>query len=385
MKEALVEIKELLLENNDADLLLNEDYFNTIVSKYNMTDEEKESLLSFVERVSLNISDDEEFEQKETKFYTRDNIKQYLTDIRDYSLLTREEEKELFNKIKTTKEELQELKTGNDESAIQNKNEELQELISKAAKSNLRLVVSIAKRYVDSGMSFLDLIQEGNIGLLEAINRYDCEKGFKFSTYATWWIRQAVTRAVADQSRTIRIPVHLHERFMKIHHYKKELEKAGITCTSNDLARDLKVPLESVLFYEKYFDQPISLSTPIGECEDSILEEFIPSEEKTTEEEVFDKLDHDLVDKLLSGKVKGINLKLDKRTKNILTKRYGLDGNEPQSLQSIGDELHLTKERVRQIQAKAERKFRESNKVRRYLGIEEIPVPTTKTKRKKKK
>lgn len=380
MKEALLEIKELLLDDADAELLKDEDFFKLLVDKYNMTEEEKNSLMEFVKAETSTIKDEEKT-KKEEVFYSDDSVRQYIVEVNKYKLLTQDEEKELFTKLKHLKEEINTLKENNEDYSAQE--EEYKQLSDKAIKANLRLVISIAKKYLESNMDFLDLIQEGNIGLMETIDRYDVDKGYKFSTYATWWIRQAITRSIADKSRTIRVPVHLHETFVKINKYKKELEKKGIEKTREEIAQDLNISKEHVLFFEKFCDNPVSLSTPVREEEDSVLLDFIPNEDRSTEEEIFNAVDHRLIMDILDGNVQGLDIKLGKNAKDVLIKRYGLDGADPKTLQEIGNEYKVSRERIRQIQNSAEKKLKGSNKVRTYLGLD--PIDHNKEKKKKKK
>lgn len=393
MQEALNEIKNFILTTGNVEMLLDDEKFNQMITKYKLTEKDKNELFDFLEKSSKLIIEKEveELENDESSIkenydtYTDDSIATYLTEINKYPLLTDEEEFELFTKIKNKKEEIELLNNCQDKDIIEKKNEELRELKSEAANANLRLVISVAKRYSKCGMPFLDLIQEGNIGLLNAIDKYEVTKGFKFSTYATWWIRQAVTRAVADQSRIIRIPVHMNEKFARIHNLIKDNEAKGIFLTRSQVAEQLQLPEETVVFYELYGDQPVSLDTPIGEDEDTLLLDMISSDSKSAEDEVINDINHQLIMDLLDNKVKGINLKIKEQDKDVMIKRYGLDGNGPRTLDSIGQEYNVTKERIRQIQRRIEKKMIKNPRVHRYLGVQPTQAVIDKANQKPKR
>ena len=271
-----------------------------------------------------------------------DPVKVYLKEIGKVPLLTAEEERDLAIRIEE-----------GDESARK-----------KLAESNLRLVVSIAKRYVGRGMSFLDLIQEGNLGLIKAVEKFDYTKGFKFSTYATWWIRQAITRAIADQARTIRIPVHMVETINKVKKTaSKLLHENGREPTDEEIAEKLDMTVEKVRDIQRVSQEPVSLDTPIGEEEDSHLGDFIPDDEAVTPADAASSL-------MLKEELIGALDTLNDREARVLSLRFGLDDGRPRTLEEVGKEFDVTRERIRQIEAKALRKLRHpsrSKKLKDFL------------------
>jgi len=271
-----------------------------------------------------------------------DPVRMYLKEIGKVPLLTMEEEIVLAEKM-----------ASGDESARK-----------RLAEANLRLVVSIAKKYVGRGMLFLDLIQEGNMGLIKAVEKFDYTKGYKFSTYATWWIRQAITRAIADQARTIRVPVHMVETINKLIRIKRQLlQQLGREATPEELAREMELPVERIAEIEKISQEPISIDTPIGEEEDSHLGDFIPDDDAPApaESAAFTLLKEQLVDVLST---------LTPREEKVLKLRFGLDDGRARTLEEVGKVFNVTRERIRQIEAKALRKLRHpsrSKKLKDYL------------------
>ncbi len=271
-----------------------------------------------------------------------DPVRMYLKEIGKVDLLTADQEKELAQRMidgdETAKDEL--------------------------CEANLRLVVSIAKRYVGRGMQFLDLIQEGNLGLIKAVDKFDHTKGFKFSTYATWWIRQAITRAIADQARTIRIPVHMVETINKLIRIQRQLiQELGREPEAEELAQEMGMTVEKVREIMKISQEPVSLEKPIGEEEDSHLGDFIPDDDAPSpaDQAAFTLLKEQLLE-VLKG--------LTPREEKVLRLRFGLDDGRTRTLEEVGKEFNVTRERIRQIEAKALRKLRHpsrSKKLKDYL------------------
>ena len=272
-----------------------------------------------------------------------DPVRMYLREIGKIPLLTYEEEAELAQRI-----------IKGDEEAKQ-----------KLAESNLRLVVSIAKKYVGRGMLFLDLIQEGNMGLIKAVEKFDYNKGFKFSTYATWWIRQAITRAIADQARTIRIPVHMVETINKLIRTSRQLlQQNGREPTPEEIAKEMEISVEKVMEIQKIAQDPVSLETPIGEEDDSHLGDFIQDEDSPAPQ---DSAAHTL----LREQLEEVMDTLTPREAMVLKLRFGLEDGKARTLEEVGKQFDVTRERIRQIEAKALRKLRHpsrSKKLRDYMG-----------------
>ncbi len=271
-----------------------------------------------------------------------DPVKVYLKEIGKVPLLTPEEEIELAIRI------------ADDDAAAK----------KRLAEANLRLVVSIAKRYVGRGMQFLDLIQEGNLGLIKAVDKFDYTKGFKFSTYATWWIRQAITRAIADQARTIRIPVHMVETINRVKKTNSQLlHENGREPTAEEIAARLDMPVEKVREIIRVAQEPVSLETPIGEEEDSHLGDFIPDDDTPAPADAASML-------LLKEQIEKVLGTLTPREAKVLALRFGLEDGHPHTLEEVGKEFNVTRERIRQIEAKALRKLRHpsrSKQLKDYL------------------
>jgi RNA polymerase primary sigma factor len=311
--------------------------------------------------------------QTKKKHYTEDSIRLYLQEIGRIRLLRADEEIELARKIA----ELLEMERAREKLCEQLERDphdtEWAEAVKlpinsfryrlhvgrrakdKMVQSNLRLVVSIAKKYMNRGLSFQDLIQEGSLGLIRAAEKFDHEKGYKFSTYATWWIRQAITRAIADQSRTIRLPVHLYETISRIKKTTKLLsQEMGRKPTEEEIATRMEMTIEKLRFIAKSAQLPISLETPIGKEEDSRLGDFIESDGETPEDQVSKNLLREDLEKVLDG--------LSPRERDVLRLRYGLDDGRMKTLEEIGQIFNVTRERIRQIEAKALRKLRHPNR-----------------------
>ena len=271
-----------------------------------------------------------------------DPVRMYLKEIGKVPLLSPEEEHELAQKMSEG-------------------DEEAKKMLSEA---NLRLVVSIAKRYVGRGMLFLDLIQEGNLGLIKAVEKFDYQKGYKFSTYATWWIRQAITRAIADQARTIRIPVHMVETINKLIRVSRQLlQELGRDPYPEEIAKEMNLSIDKVREIQKIAQEPVSLETPIGEEEDSHLGDFIPDDDAPAPAEAASF-------SLLKEQLTTVLSTLTPREEKVLRLRFGLDDGRARTLEEVGKEFEVTRERIRQIEAKALRKLRHpsrSKKLKDYL------------------
>ena len=318
-EETMAEIDDIPMLDDDADLV----------------GEDLEALgnLDNLEDLDLSIPDGVSLE---------DPVRMYLKEIGRVPLLTADEEKELSKRMED-----------GDEAAKK-----------RLSEANLRLVVSIAKRYVGRGMQFLDLIQEGNLGLIKAVEKYDYKKGFKFSTYATWWIRQAITRAIADQARTIRIPVHMVETINRLIRVQRQLlQDYGREPSPEEIAKEMRIPVERVLEIQKISQEPVSLETPIGEEEDSHLGDFLPDEHLPMPADAasYSMLREQLYEVLET---------LSDREQKVIRLRFGLDDGRQRTLEEVGKEFDVTRERIRQIEAKALRKLRHpsrSRKLRDYL------------------
>ena len=305
-------------------------------------------------------------------FSIDDPVRMYLKEIGKVPLLAPDEEIELAQKMSAgnlAKEQLEEAEEGSlspeDQAELKKLAKAGDAAKQKLAEANLRLVVSIAKRYVGRGMLFLDLIQEGNLGLIKAVEKFDYTKGYKFSTYATWWIRQAITRAIADQARTIRIPVHMVETINKVIRVSRQLlQELGHDPSPDEIAEEMNMPVEKVREILKIAQEPVSLETPIGEEEDSHLGDFIPDEDASEPSEAasFTLLKEQLVEVLST---------LTPREEKVLKLRFGIEDGRTRTLEEVGKEFNVTRERIRQIEAKALRKLRHpsrSKKLKDFLN-----------------
>ena len=288
------------------------------------------------------INEDGESEPMVESVAIDDPVKIYLKEIGRVPLLTPEEERDLANRIISGDVEAK----------------------KRLSEANLRLVVSIAKRYLGRGMQFLDLIQEGNLGLIKAVEKFDCSKGFKFSTYATWWIRQAITRAIADQARTIRIPVHMVETINKVKKVSSQLlHQNGHEPSAEEIAAVINMPTDKVREIMRVAQEPVSLETPISEEEDSHLGDFIPDDDAPAPQ---DAASHTLLKEQLNE----VLASLTPREEKVLKLRFGLEDGRSRTLEEVGEEFNVTRERIRQIEAKALRKLRHpsrSKKLKDFL------------------
>ena len=352
----LAKIKKNVLENREIldffrGEILDPEKLDRI---YDFLDSQHVDVLRLEEEIEPDLFLEEEMEEEEEiavdpmdlsvpdGISLADPIRMYLKEIGKIPLLSTEEEIELAKRMEKGDEEAR----------------------KKLAEANLRLVVSIAKRYAGRGMQFLDLIQEGNLGLIKAVEKFDYRKGYKFSTYATWWIRQAITRAIADQARTIRIPVHMVETINRLIRTSRQMvQELGREPTPEELAKKLDMPVERVREIKKISQDPVSLETPIGEEEDSHLGDFIQDDNVMVpaDQATFTLLHEQLMESLET---------LTEREQQVLRLRFGLDDGRPRTLEEVGRVFHVTRERIRQIEAKALRKLRHpsrSKKLKDYL------------------
>lgn len=384
MQEKMKDIKRELIEKGKKKGVLTFKEISDAFEDIEVTPEEMERLYDVFEKESIELVEDLDKELEEIEVSKEeledlsvpeginidDHVKMYLKEIGKVNLLTPEEELSLAKRMadgETAKEQLEEIGEDIDEDT----KKQIDLLIAdgeKAKKSlaeaNLRLVVSIAKRYVGRGMLFLDLIQEGNLGLIKAVDKFDYTKGYKFSTYATWWIRQAITRAIADQARTIRIPVHMVETINKLVRVSRQLvQELGREPTPEELAKELNMPVDKVREISKISQEPVSLETPIGEEEDSHLGDFIPDEDAPAPSEAASFV-------LLKEQLGAVLETLSEREAKVLRLRFGLDDGRARTLEEVGKEFDVTRERIRQIEAKALRKLRHpsrSKKLKDFL------------------
>lgn len=360
-QELMEQIKELVQTGKKRGMLTYSD-INEALANVELTPEQIEEIYDALADSGIDVVPDTEVESLESDeadagvadeasdldfalpqgVAVDDPVRMYLKEIGRVPLLTAEEEIELAKRIE--------------------KGDELAK--RRLAEANLRLVVSIAKRYVGRGMLFLDLIQEGNLGLIKAVEKFDYRKGYKFSTYATWWIRQAITRAIADQARTIRIPVHMVETINKLIRVQRQLlQELGREPSPEEMARAMDMSVDRVREILKVAQEPVSLETPIGEEEDSHLGDFIPDEDAPAPAEAASFM-------LLKEQLKDVLATLSDREKKVLELRFGLEDGRARTLEEVGQQFGVTRERIRQIEAKALRKLRHpsrSKKLKDFL------------------
>ena len=330
---------------------INEEDIMFRLLKHEASAEEIEQVLETVDNAGIKIIkaenpdvEKEDFSELVAQVSVDDPVKMYLKDIGKVPLLSCDEEVELAKRMLE----------GDEYAKV------------KLSEANLRLVVSIAKRYAGrTSMQFLDLIQEGNIGLLKAVEKFDHTKGFRFSTYATWWIRQSITRAMADQARTIRIPVHMVETIHKLTRIKRQLlQDLGRDPTTEEIAKAMDISEEKVAEIQKIAQEPISLENPVGEEEDSKMADFIEDESVKSPVEM-------ATQNLLREQLLGVIETLTPREQKVIRLRYGLDDSHPRTLEEVGKEFNVTRERIRQIEAKALRKLRNPNRSKKLVDFME--------------
>ncbi len=314
-----------------------------------LSEEQIDKIYEVLQKGEFNLVEEEENDKAGEEFKAssaagaRDHVNLYLKEIGRIDLLSAEEEVELAKRVE----------------------EGDQVAKRKIIEANLRLVVSIAKKYLGRGLSFLDLIQEGNMGLMRAVEKFDYRKGYKFSTYATWWIRQAITRALADQARTIRIPVHMVEKINKIFRINRQLiQQKGREPTVEEIAEELNIEEDEVREIQRLTREPISLETPIGEEDESTLGDFIEDEEAPGPEEFALK-------QFFQEELENVLSELKFRERRVLELRFGLEDGRPRTLEEIGQEFNVTRERIRQIEGKAIRKLKEPSCTRRLKDFME--------------
>jgi len=345
-------LDQIKLLGSGKDKSITEGEFDILMVEKDLTPEDTEKVLAHVNALGIKIvpdvdpEDDDDGGLDSSVFISSeeinvdDSVRMYLKEIGKISLLNAEQERELAQKMQ--------------DGDVEAKNT--------LVESNLRLVVSIAKKYMNRGLSLLDLIQEGNIGLIKAVDKFDYSKGFKFSTYATWWIRQAITRAIADQARTIRIPVHMVETINKLTRVQRQLiQDLGREPTIDELAEKMGMPVDKIKDIQRISQDPVSIDKPVGEEEDSHLVDFIPSDEYVSPD---DEVSRELLKEDL---IKVLDL-LTEREAKVIRLRFGLDDDKQRTLEEVGRSLGVTRERIRQIEAKAIRKLGRSSYAKRLEG-----------------
>ncbi|MDP3013997.1 MAG: RNA polymerase sigma factor RpoD [Candidatus Subteraquimicrobiales bacterium] len=380
------EVKRLTLRGKEAGFLSPEEIADAL-QEIELTPDQVENIYSHFVEQGIEIVDtileqvevpeaskvEEEVEKKldlTIKVPTNDPVRMYLKEIGRVNLLTSVEEVELAKKIEAGEESARRIEEERERlsreelKSLRRLEEEGRVAKKKLVEANLRLVVSIAKRYVGRGMLFLDLIQEGNLGLIRAVEKFDYRKGYKFSTYATWWIRQAITRAIADQARTIRIPVHMVETINKLIRTQRQLlQELGREPNSDEISKEMGITTEKVLEILKISQEPVSLETPIGEEEDSQLGDFIEDEAAAVPVEAASL-------SLLQEQLREVLSSLNERERRVIELRFGLKDGHPRTLEEVGRVFGVTRERIRQIESKTLGKLRHpvrSSKLKDFL------------------
>ena len=345
------EIQEIISSAKKNDNVISEDALGEKLINYELTIEELNKIKAQLEEAGIEIEEsvdntikDEELKELISNVKVDDPVKMYLKDIGQAQLLTAEQEVELAKKIL--------------EGDVRAKKE--------LSERNLKLVVSIAKKYVNrSSMQFLDLIQEGNLGLLKAVEKFDYTKGFRFSTYATWWIRQSITRAIADQARTIRIPVHMVETIHRLSRISKQLmQELGRDATNAEIAERMGISENRVVEIQKIAQDPVSLESPVGEEDESKISDFV-------EDESIKSPTDSTAQDILKAQLLQVIETLTPREQKVIRLRYGLDDNHARTLEEVGKEFNVTRERIRQIEAKALRKLRHPNRSKKLQDFYE--------------
>lgn len=389
--KSIDECKEYLIHTTEADQQISQNDVMEAISKLNLSDDDMDTLFNWCDENDITFMDDSEedvdfdedaveedddslsddISELEKTFASsshakiNDPVKMYLKEIGQIPLLDPKAEPVIAKRIQDREDALQEMKDNPDMS--EDRKKELASIIADGEEakqtlisSNLRLVVSIAKKYVGRGMLFLDLIQEGNCGLIKAVDKFDYKKGFKFSTYATWWIRQSITRAIADQARTIRIPVHMVETINKLTRIQRQLvQDLGRDPLPEEIAEKMEnITADKVREIQKIALDPVSLETPIGEEDDSHLGDFIEDKETLSPDDYTNN-------QLLKDEINSILQGLTEREEKVLRLRFGLEDGRTRTLEEVGKEFNVTRERIRQIEAKAIRKLKKPNRAKR--------------------
>ena len=335
----------------------------------NMTIQEMEKVFVSVKEAGIIIEEKEEdkINLPSVESTSDDSVKIYLKDIGQVPLLTGDEEIKLAIMM-SEGEAVKDMVPSTPEEALE-KSKKTQDALkarNRLIEANLRLVVSIAKKYVGRGMQFLDLIQEGNLGLMKAVEKFDYTKGFKFSTYATWWIKQSITRAIADQARTIRIPVHMVETINKVGRIQRQLlQELGQEPTAEQIAEKMGCSVEKIYEIQRISQDPVSLEKPIGEEEDSRLVDFIEDHDTPSPAALAES-------NMLKEKINEVLAMLTPRENEVIRRRYGLDDGKPKTLEEVGKEFNVTRERIRQIEAKALRKLRHPNRAKKLKDFIDV-------------